>query len=173
MNETARISESELQDLKNMTPPNKDYEQPEIIENEDFIEETNGEDVIEESAFSKEVQPLKRTLPANLTILPVFQKPVFPGIPTPLTFSGKRPSKRSRRPLKKQWLPGGGTGQRIGHAQASWNFIKQVRPFRSCGSHRWHCRLFKWLAKGLPVLPKKKESAVCAALHQMGSGLPL
>lgn len=63
----------------------QEFEQPEIIESADTI---SGEDLIEEASFNKEVQPLRRTLPSNLTILPVFQKPVFPGIPAPLTFSG-------------------------------------------------------------------------------------
>ncbi len=84
-----------------MTPPNKDYDQPEIIENEDFLDETNGEDTIEQSSFSKEVQPLKRTLPTNLTVLPVFQKPVFPGIPTPLTFSGEATIKAIKEAIEK------------------------------------------------------------------------
>ncbi len=71
-----------------MTLPNKDlfkFSTPE----EDLIEDlTSNDDIIESAPFSKEVQPLKRTLPTNLTILPIFQKPVFPGIPIPLTFSG-------------------------------------------------------------------------------------
>ena len=71
-----------------MTPPNKDYNGPETLENEDLIDDISGEDLIEETAFSKELQPLKHSMPTNLTVLPVFQKPVFPGIPTPLTFSG-------------------------------------------------------------------------------------
>ena len=68
-----------------MTPPNNEYDNQEILDPETFTDETTGDDLIEEASFSKELQPLQRTLPKNLTILPVFQKPVFPGIPTPLT----------------------------------------------------------------------------------------
>ena len=71
-----------------MTLSNKDLYHFSLAE-EDLIEDLiSGEDIIESASFSKEVQPLKRTLPSNLTVLPIFQKPVFPGIPIPLTFSG-------------------------------------------------------------------------------------
>ena len=72
-----------------MTPPNNNYDNPEILENEELTEELFGDDLIEEGTFSKELQPLKRNLPTSLTVLPLYQKPVFPGIPTPLTFSGE------------------------------------------------------------------------------------
>lgn len=61
----------------------------------------SGDDLIEESAFSREVQPLQRTLPNHLTILPVFKKPVFPGIPTPLTFTGEATIKAIREAVQK------------------------------------------------------------------------
>ena len=54
-----------------MTPPNQDQDHLELIGNEAILEEARGEDLIEEAIFSKEVQPLQRSLPNSLTILPV------------------------------------------------------------------------------------------------------
>ena len=76
----------------------QEFAQPEIIENPEAI---SGEDLIEKASFNKEVQPLQRTLPSNLTILPVFHKPVFPGIPTPLTFSGEQTIKGIKEAVEK------------------------------------------------------------------------
>ncbi|MEO1259921.1 MAG: endopeptidase La [Bacteroidota bacterium] len=72
--------------------PNQETDHLELIENEAILEDVD---------FSKEVQPLQRTLPNNLTILPVFQKPVFPGIPTPLTFSGDQTIKSIKEAIEK------------------------------------------------------------------------
>ena len=84
-----------------MPSSNNDYENPEIIENEDIIEEFNGEDYLSESSFSRGVQPLERALPANLTIVPVFQKPIFPGVPLPLTFNGETIVRAIREAIEK------------------------------------------------------------------------
>lgn len=78
-----------------------DYENPEIIENEDFIEDTNGDDLIEEGSFSREIQPLERSLPGSLTIIPIYQKPIFPGVPLPMTFSGDPVVKAIREAIEK------------------------------------------------------------------------
>jgi ATP-dependent Lon protease len=61
-----------------------------------------GEDLIEEASFSRELQPVERSLPANLTILPVFQKPVFPGVPLPMTFSGEETIAAIRTAIEKE-----------------------------------------------------------------------
>lgn len=55
-----------------------------------FVEEAplTDEDLIEEANYSRELQPVERSLPNTLTIIPLFQKPVFPGVPMPLTISG-------------------------------------------------------------------------------------
>ncbi len=71
----------------------------EIIEQPDEI---TGEDFIEEAAFSRELQPLERALPGNLTIIPLYQKPVFPGVPIPLTFSGEMQIKTIREAIEKE-----------------------------------------------------------------------
>jgi ATP-dependent Lon protease len=60
-----------------------------------------GEDFIEEGSFSREIQPFERSLPANLTIIPIFQKPVFPGVPLPMTFSGDETVKAIREAIEK------------------------------------------------------------------------
>ena len=71
-----------------MKPPSTNPYNFQLSE-EDLIEDLiAGEGIVQSAPTTKEVQPLKRTLPTNLTVLPVFQRPVFPGIPTPLTFSG-------------------------------------------------------------------------------------
>lgn len=84
-----------------MTNPDSDF--TDILENEEFTEQEsqNGEDLIEETAYSRELQPLQRSLPTTLTILPVFQRPVFPGIPTPLTFSGKETIRAVKEAMEK------------------------------------------------------------------------
>ncbi len=72
-------------------PHDPQFEGANFTEEEDLIQEEplTEEDLIEESAFSREVQPLERSLPSTLTIIPLRQKPVFPGVPLPLTISGK------------------------------------------------------------------------------------
>lgn len=87
-----------------MSSNNHDYDETEIIENEDIIEqdgEMTGEDLIEEAAFSREIQPVERSLPANLTILPIAQKPIFPGVPQPLTFNGDAAVRAIREAIEK------------------------------------------------------------------------
>ena len=84
-----------------MASSNKNFDETPIIDNGNETEGPTGEDLIEETHFSKEIQPLQRTLPPNLTILPVFQKPVFPGIPVPLTFSGEPTIKAIKEAIDK------------------------------------------------------------------------
>lgn len=48
------------------------------------------EDITDELApDSKQLQPADNVLPSTLTIMPLVQRPVFPGMALPLTFSGK------------------------------------------------------------------------------------
>jgi len=87
-----------------MSSNKHDYDETEIIENEDIIEQTDelsGADYIEEAAFSREIQPVERSLPTNLTIVPIHQKPVFPGVPLPMTFSGETIVKAIREAIDK------------------------------------------------------------------------
>jgi ATP-dependent Lon protease len=84
-----------------MSSRNNDYENPEIFDNESIIEDTNGEELIGDGSFTREIQTLERSLPANLTIIPIYQKPVFPGIPLPLTFSGDSIVKAIREAIEK------------------------------------------------------------------------
>ena len=87
-----------------MATNNQDYEHPDPVENGEVVEqadEISGEDFIEEAAFSRELQPLERAFPTNLTIVPVFQKPVFPGVPLPLTFSGEPAVRAIRDAIEK------------------------------------------------------------------------
>lgn len=87
-----------------MATNNQDYEHPDPVENGEVVEqadEISGEDFIEEAAFSRELQPLERAFPTNLTIIPVFQKPVFPGVPLPLTFSGEPAVRAIREAIEK------------------------------------------------------------------------
>ena len=65
-------------------------------------EPLTGEDLIEEASFSRELQPVERSLPTTLTILPVFQKPVFPGVPLPITFSGEDTITSIRNAIEKE-----------------------------------------------------------------------
>ncbi|MEY3052151.1 MAG: hypothetical protein RLY31_1936 [Bacteroidota bacterium] len=88
-----------------MSSNNADYDSNVPDENGEIIEqpdEITGEDFIEEAAFSRELQPLERALPANLTIIPLYQKPVFPGVPVPLTFSGEAQVKTIREAIEKE-----------------------------------------------------------------------
>ncbi|MCB0518067.1 MAG: endopeptidase La [Lewinellaceae bacterium] len=88
-----------------MPTNNNDRNTTEIIEDEEIIEDDGqltGEDLIEEGAFSREIQPLERSLPNNLTILPIFQKPVFPGVPLPMTFSGEDTINAIREAIEKE-----------------------------------------------------------------------
>jgi ATP-dependent Lon protease len=87
-----------------MATNNQDYGHPDPVENGEVVEqadEISGEDFIEEAAFSRELQPLERAFPTNLTIIPVFQKPVFPGVPLPLTFSGEPAVRAIREAIEK------------------------------------------------------------------------
>lgn len=71
--------------------PNKDTEQesPEVIEAADTVEEANGESSAEGGSSKRAVQLLEHSLPANLTIIPIHQKPIFPGVPLPMTYGGE------------------------------------------------------------------------------------
>lgn len=69
----------------------KDFGEANFVDDDDFVQEAplTDEDLIEEVSYSREVQPVERSLPTTLTIIPLYQKPVFPGVPLPLTISGQ------------------------------------------------------------------------------------
>ncbi|MCB0593724.1 MAG: endopeptidase La [Lewinellaceae bacterium] len=52
-------------------------------------ENENGAEAIEAVPEEKSLQAMDNVLPQNLTILPLAQRPIFPGIALPMTFSGK------------------------------------------------------------------------------------
>ncbi|MEK7253271.1 MAG: LON peptidase substrate-binding domain-containing protein, partial [Bacteroidota bacterium] len=87
-----------------MQDSNNPSHDPEVIEDDQITEteEPGLEDIIEEAAFSRELQPIDRSLPTTLTIIPIFQKPVFPGIPLPMTFSGEDTLKAIRDAIEKE-----------------------------------------------------------------------
>lgn len=84
-----------------MPSDDQHYENHETAENEDLIEDTADENLIEEGSFNRELQPWERSLPANLTIIPIFQKPIFPGVPLPMNFSGEHLVKAIREAIEK------------------------------------------------------------------------
>lgn len=51
--------------------------------------EQDPEEVIAIESDGKQVQPVEDVLPRHLTILPLLQRPVFPGMPIPIAFSGE------------------------------------------------------------------------------------
>ncbi|MFQ5446004.1 MAG: endopeptidase La [Saprospiraceae bacterium] len=84
--------------------PDSNEKQRDPLTNGDIAQEEplTGEDLIEEASFSRELQPVERSLPTHLTILPVFQKPVFPGVPLPMTFSGEEIIAAIRHAIEKE-----------------------------------------------------------------------
>jgi len=56
------------------------------MQEDSVIQETEAEEIIFEEG---KLQVLENALPSSLPILPLSQRPVFPGIPIPITFSGK------------------------------------------------------------------------------------
>lgn len=56
------------------------------MQEDSIIHETDAEEVIFEEG---KLQVLENVLPSSLPILPLSQRPIFPGIPIPITFSGK------------------------------------------------------------------------------------
>jgi ATP-dependent Lon protease len=63
------------------------------------------EEVIEEALTEQEGQELQKVeqvLPQNLTILPLSQKPIFPGLAMPLTFSGKAQVEALKKAVEEQ-----------------------------------------------------------------------
>lgn len=56
------------------------------MQEDSIIQETDAEEVTFEEG---QLQVLDKVLPTSLPILPLSQRPVFPGIPIPITFSGK------------------------------------------------------------------------------------
>ena len=63
------------------------------------------EEVIEEALTEQEGQELQKVeqvLPQNLTILPLSQKPIFPGLAMPLTFSGKAEVEALKKAVEEQ-----------------------------------------------------------------------
>ena len=69
----------------------KGFGEASFIDDDGFVQEEplTDEDLIEETGFSRELQPVERSLPNSLTIIPLYQKPIFPGVPLPLTISGQ------------------------------------------------------------------------------------
>lgn len=62
------------------------------------------EDIIldNELLTNHELQVIDNLLPTHLTILPLLQRPVFPGMTIPLTFSGKDNLNAIRRIVEKE-----------------------------------------------------------------------
>ncbi|NBC07809.1 MAG: endopeptidase La [Bacteroidetes bacterium] len=63
------------------------------------------DEVIEEALTEQEGQELQKVeqvLPQNLTILPLSQKPIFPGLAMPLTFSGKAQVEALKKAVEEQ-----------------------------------------------------------------------
>ncbi len=56
------------------------------MQEDSIIQETDAEEIIFEEG---KLQVLENVLPSSLPILPLSQRPIFPGIPIPITFSGK------------------------------------------------------------------------------------
>lgn len=56
------------------------------MQEDTIIQETEAEEIIIEEG---KLQVLENVLPSSLPILPLSQRPIFPGIPIPITFSGK------------------------------------------------------------------------------------
>ncbi len=56
------------------------------MQEDSIIHETDAEEIIFEEG---KLQVLENVLPSSLPILPLSQRPIFPGIPIPITFSGK------------------------------------------------------------------------------------
>ncbi|MBX2874098.1 MAG: endopeptidase La [Saprospiraceae bacterium] len=56
------------------------------MQEDSIIQETDAEEIIFEEG---KLQVLENVLPSSLPILPLSQRPIFPGIPIPITFTGK------------------------------------------------------------------------------------
>lgn len=56
------------------------------MQEDSIIQETDAEEIVFEEG---KLQVLDNVLPSSLPILPLSQRPIFPGIPIPITFSGK------------------------------------------------------------------------------------
>ena len=67
-----------------------------IITDEEIIEEALAEQE------GQELQKVEEMLPQNLTILPLSQRPIFPGLAMPLTFSGKAQVDALKKAVEEQ-----------------------------------------------------------------------
>ena len=68
----------------------------EIITDEAIIEEVPSE------SGDQQLQRVEKVLPQNLTILPLQQRPVFPGLAMPLTFKGKEIVEAIKKAVEEQ-----------------------------------------------------------------------
>ncbi|MCB0681219.1 MAG: hypothetical protein KDC32_09860, partial [Saprospiraceae bacterium] len=56
----------------------------------DPLQENEIEFTLDEQVDNKQLQAVEDVLPTHLNILPLAQRPVFPGLALPMTFSGKQ-----------------------------------------------------------------------------------
>ena len=68
----------------------------EIITDEEVIEEVQSE------VDGQQLQKVENVLPQNLTILPLQQRPIFPGLAMPLTFKGKEMVAAIKKAVEEQ-----------------------------------------------------------------------
>ncbi|NJL77348.1 MAG: hypothetical protein HC892_22285 [Saprospiraceae bacterium] len=59
------------------------------MENNDWMIQEAEENVVEITTSQTELQSIEKVLPNHLTIIPLSQRPIFPGLTVPMTFSGK------------------------------------------------------------------------------------
>ncbi len=67
-----------------------------IITDEEIIEEVQSE------SADQQLQRVENVLPQNLTILPLQQRPIFPGLAMPLTFKGKEMVEAIKKAVEEQ-----------------------------------------------------------------------
>jgi ATP-dependent Lon protease len=64
-------------------------------------QEKEPEDVIQIEAEENKVQAVENILPQHLTILPLAQRPVFPGMPVPIAFTGEDKIEALKKAVKQ------------------------------------------------------------------------
>ncbi|MEM1328032.1 MAG: endopeptidase La [Bacteroidota bacterium] len=72
-----------------------------ILFNNDPLESTN-DPVADQQTITAELRRAEDILPDELIVLPLLQRPIFPGLALPLTFSGKADLKAIRQAVEKE-----------------------------------------------------------------------
>lgn len=72
------------------------------MENNDWMIQEAEENMVELNAPQTQLQVIEKVLPNHLTIIPLSQRPIFPGLTVPMTFSGKNNINAIRQAVEQE-----------------------------------------------------------------------